>query len=149
MWVWVDPPSLQALVQAAGRIWALPTMAMQTSDRCGPHGRIVDGDKILAICGLQLLKAGELPQRKIAATLYSNGGLVAFRDAGACGDNTARRCVLGAMLEHGLRAESGRGHHLPQRQHDWRRYSQCPQTLGRYGQTGQPLAELAEVMPVF
>ncbi|MEW5866272.1 MAG: phosphoglucosamine mutase [Bacillota bacterium] len=39
-------------------------------------GRIVDGDHIMAICGLYLLRKGKLPKSSIVATLYSNLGLV-------------------------------------------------------------------------
>ena len=65
----------------------------------------MDGDHILAICGLRLLKQGKLPHNKIAATVYSNGGLVqAFREAGgdvvitAAGD----RYVLKPCSKKGL-----------------------------------------------
>ena len=68
-------------------------------------GNLIDGDRILAICGLYMLSNGQLPHGKIAATAYSNGGLKrAFQDAGgdvvltAAGD----RYVLEAMLEQGL-----------------------------------------------
>ncbi|HHY13005.1 MAG TPA: phosphoglucosamine mutase [Firmicutes bacterium] len=68
-------------------------------------GNLVDGDHILAICGLHMLNHGQLSSGKIAATVYSNGGLKrAFQNAGgdvvltAAGD----RYVLEAMLEQGL-----------------------------------------------
>lgn len=39
------------------------------------RGNIINGDHILAIAGLHLLKRGRLPAGKIIATAYSNGGL--------------------------------------------------------------------------
>ena len=149
------PESLQALVQAAGADLGIAHDGDADRVIAVDHtGRIVDGDKILAICGLQLLKAGELPQRKIAATLYSNGGLVkAFRDAGGDVVTTppGDRCVLEAMLEHGLVLGGEQSGHII-----FLRDSttgdgilSALKLLDVMVQTGQPLAELAEVMPVF
>lgn len=46
-------------------------------------GRIVDGDGILAVVGLDLLERGQLPGRTVVATVMSNLGLdAAFRAAG-------------------------------------------------------------------
>jgi phosphoglucosamine mutase len=68
-------------------------------------GNIVDGDSILAMCGLDLLSRGRLPGKAIAATVYSNmalrdlfakaGGSVVITKAGD-------RHVLEAMQAHGL-----------------------------------------------
>lgn len=38
-------------------------------------GRIVDGDKIMAICGIHMMKAGRLAHNTVVATVYSNLGL--------------------------------------------------------------------------
>ncbi len=38
-------------------------------------GRILDGDYVLSICGLDLLKSGTLPKRTVVATVMSNMGL--------------------------------------------------------------------------
>ncbi|HEY8464916.1 MAG TPA: phosphoglucosamine mutase [Bacillota bacterium] len=68
-------------------------------------GQVVDGDQILTICGLALLREGKLQNRKIAATVYSNLGLLeAFRNHGAEVTVTANgdRYVLAAMQEQGL-----------------------------------------------
>lgn len=69
------------------------------------NGMVVDGDYILAICGLNLLRTGKLPHKKIAATVYSNLGLLqAFRKNGADVVITANgdRYVLEALREQGL-----------------------------------------------
>lgn len=39
-------------------------------------GRIVDGDQIITICGLNLKKEGKLKNNKVAVTVYSNLGLI-------------------------------------------------------------------------
>ncbi|MGE5552602.1 MAG: phosphoglucosamine mutase [Betaproteobacteria bacterium] len=69
------------------------------------RGELVDGDRILAITGLERLRQGTLPGKRIAATVYSNLGLVeAFRKAD--GDVTVTkagdRYVLEAMRREGL-----------------------------------------------
>ncbi|NPV80478.1 MAG: phosphoglucosamine mutase [Firmicutes bacterium] len=47
------------------------------------NGNVVDGDHIIAICGLDLLRRGMLPQKAVVATVYSNLGLIdAFRREG-------------------------------------------------------------------
>jgi phosphoglucosamine mutase len=46
-------------------------------------GRVLDGDFIMAICGLYMLRKGELAERTLVATVMSNLGLdIAFRKAG-------------------------------------------------------------------
>jgi phosphoglucosamine mutase len=69
------------------------------------NGQIVDGDQIMTVCGLNLLREGKLKNRKIAATVYSNLGLSeAFRNNDAAVEITANgdRYVLTAMREQGL-----------------------------------------------
>jgi phosphoglucosamine mutase len=69
------------------------------------NGQIVDGDQILTICGLELLREGKLKHNKIAVTVYSNLGLIeAFRKNHADVEVTANgdRYVLAAMQEQGL-----------------------------------------------
>lgn len=39
------------------------------------EGRIVDGDKIMAICGINMMKTGKLVHNTVVATVYSNLGL--------------------------------------------------------------------------
>jgi phosphoglucosamine mutase len=47
------------------------------------HGSLMDGDEILAICGLALNEKGALRNRAVVSTVMSNGGLqVAFERAG-------------------------------------------------------------------
>lgn len=68
-------------------------------------GRKVDGDQILAFCACHLLKQNRLPERTIAATVYSNLGLTqAIERAGGRVVTTPAgdRYVLEAMRAHGL-----------------------------------------------
>ncbi len=47
------------------------------------HGKFVDGDKILAICGLHLLSEDQLKKKTVVTTVMSNIGLdIALRKAG-------------------------------------------------------------------
>lgn len=68
------------------------------------QGNLLDGDQILAIIGLHLLRQNRLPGQKVIATAYSNGGLrQAFKKSG--GDviyaKPGDRFVLEAMQESG------------------------------------------------
>lgn len=68
-------------------------------------GRIVDGDQIITICGLDLLQRGKLKNNKVAVTVYSNLGLIqAFRKRHADVVVTANgdRYVLEALKEQDL-----------------------------------------------
>jgi phosphoglucosamine mutase len=68
-------------------------------------GRIVDGDQIITICGLDLLRRGKLKNNKVAVTVYSNLGLIqAFRKHHADVAVTANgdRYVLEALKEQDL-----------------------------------------------
>lgn len=50
---------------------------------CDENGSLVDGDDILAICGLQMLSEGTLAGKTVVATVMSNAGLdAAIREAG-------------------------------------------------------------------
>lgn len=68
-------------------------------------GHVVDGDQIITVCGLDLLKRGELKHQKVAVTVYSNLGLIqAFKKHQADVVITANgdRYVLEALKEQDL-----------------------------------------------
>jgi phosphoglucosamine mutase len=68
------------------------------------RGQVVDGDGILAVAGLDMLRRGELPGRTIVATVMSNLGLdAAMRSAGGRVVRTpvGDRYVYGAMRDGG------------------------------------------------
>ena len=69
------------------------------------RGREVDGDQILAVCGLHLLDRDRLPGRSVVGTVMSNLGLeVAFRSAGGRVIRTpvGDRHILEAMVREDL-----------------------------------------------
>ncbi len=50
---------------------------------CDEHGNLVDGDRVMAVCGLHLAGKGRLPGNLIVGTVMSNIGLeLALKDAG-------------------------------------------------------------------
>ena len=42
---------------------------------CDEHGKVVDGDAVMAICGLDLIRRRALPKKTLVATVMSNLGL--------------------------------------------------------------------------
>lgn len=77
------------------------------ADRClavDEKGQVVDGDQMMVICALELLKKNQLPDNTLVATVMSNIGLhKAIKNAGGKVEITpvGDRYVLEAMLEHG------------------------------------------------
>ncbi|NLJ40123.1 MAG: phosphoglucosamine mutase [Clostridiales bacterium] len=68
------------------------------------HGQLVDGDQILAICGLNMKKRGVLKKDTVVSTVMSNLGLEkALNKAGckAVKSDVGDRYVLERMLEEG------------------------------------------------
>jgi phosphoglucosamine mutase len=66
------------------------------------HGEIVDGDEILAICGIQMMKQGKLRQNTVVSTVMSNMGLdIALDRVGASVRRTkvGDRYVMEEMLK--------------------------------------------------
>jgi phosphoglucosamine mutase len=78
-------------------------------------GRIVDGDKIMAICGFSLLKQGKLQDNMLVATVMSNFGLdLAWKQAGGKLTKTqvGDRYVLEEMLQGGYRLGGEQSGHV-------------------------------------
>ncbi|HTI72410.1 MAG TPA: phosphoglucosamine mutase [Candidatus Limnocylindria bacterium] len=48
---------------------------------CDEQGRLIDGDDIMAIAGLQMLREGTLSKKTLVATVMSNAGLIAAFEA--------------------------------------------------------------------
>ena len=101
-----QPERLQEAVRARGAHIGIAHDG--DADRCiavDEHGRLVDGDQILAICATEARARGVLPRDSVVTTVMANLG---FRKAmsregidvveTAVGD----RYVLGAMLERGI-----------------------------------------------
>ncbi len=71
---------------------------------CDETGRLVDGDDIMAICGLEMLAAGTLHDKTVVSTVMSNAGLDAV--IGKAGGRVIRtdvgdRNVIDEMLRGG------------------------------------------------
>lgn len=118
------------------------------------RGELVDGDHLLAIAGLERLRRNALPGRKIAATVYSNLGLVeAFRREGGevtitqAGD----RYVLEAMLREGLVLGGEQSGHIIFLEHNTTGDGVLTalQLAAILKVTGQTLSEAASVMRTF
>lgn len=114
-------------------------------------GQLVDGDAILAVCGLHMHEAGLLQGNAIAATAYSNLGLkLAFERRGARVVETAPgdRYVLQAMLQHGLILGGEQSGHIIFLEHNTTGDGVLAalQVLRVMRQTGKPLAELAQAL---
>ncbi len=78
------------------------------ADRClavDEQGQVIDGDQIMVICALQLLRANRLPDNTLVTTVMSNIGLhQAIKQAGGkvLVTKVGDRYVLEAMLEKRL-----------------------------------------------
>lgn len=77
------------------------------ADRClavDENGELIDGDKILAICGLYLKEKGKLPGNTVVGTVMSNMGLSVMADKNGINieqANVGDRYVIEKMLEGG------------------------------------------------
>ena len=116
-------------------------------------GAVVDGDRILAVCGLGLQERGLLSTGTVVATVMSNLGFVnAMRDAGievlqtAVGD----RYVLEAMRAGGHALGGEQSGHVVFLDHATTGDGLLTALalLGRVAATGRSLAELASVVTV-
>ena len=69
------------------------------------HGKLVDGDKITAICAQQMLHEGRLPHNSVAVTVMTNLGFHAYCDRHGIAREITQvgdRYVLQRMHERGL-----------------------------------------------
>jgi|GEM_PF-3819 len=117
------------------------------------EGNLVDGDKILAVCGLHLMARNRLPHNKIAATVYSNGGLAQTLEQHGGQVVTTKagdRYVLEAMLEQGLSLGGEQSGHLIFLDYTTTGDGVLStlQLLKVIKESGKKLCELAKVMPV-
>ena len=79
------------------------------------HGNLVDGDQILAICGMHMMQKGRLRQNTVVCTVMSNLGLdMALRQADCNIEKTkvGDRYVLEKMLEAGYNLGGEQSGHL-------------------------------------
>lgn len=84
------PETAAALVRETGA--DLGVCLDGDADRClliDGRGQVVDGDRVLAICGLELQRRGRLANGTVVATVMSNLGLeLALREAGIAVERT-------------------------------------------------------------
>jgi phosphoglucosamine mutase len=145
----------QALQQAVRRAGAHIGLAHDgDADRLiavDERGEIVDGDHILAICGLHMLRSGRLPKNTIVATVYSNMGLqLTMQKVGGKVITTKAgdRYVLEAMLQHDLSLGGEQSGHIIFHQHSTTGDGilTAIQLLSIVKQSGLPLSELSAQM---
>lgn len=110
-------------------------------------GGIVDGDALLAICGLHLQQAGRLAGGAVAATVYSNYGLhKTLADDGVRVIETATgdRHVMQAMRKHGLSLGGEQSGHIIFLEHNTTGdgLMAALQLLAVVQESGQPLVQL-------
>ena len=128
------------------------------ADRClavDENGELIDGDKILAICGLDMKKRGELTKDTIVGTVMSNLGLTMMGKANdinilqtAVGD----RYVLERMLADGYNIGGEQSGHVIFLDHNTTGDGvltaiQLLSVLKRHGGKASELASIMETMP--
>jgi len=124
------------------------------ADRCifvDEQGKEVDGDHIMAICGLDMLKRDVLPQRTLVATVMSNMGLdIAMRQAGGrvVKTDVGDRYVVEEMRRGGFRFGGEQSGHMIFFDHNTTGDGllSALQVLAILQQSGKPLSVLASVM---
>lgn len=127
------------------------------ADRClavDAHGRIIDGDQIMAILALSLKSRGRLTDNTVVATVMSNLGLKrALTEHGVrlIETKVGDRYVLEALAEHRLALGGEQSGHIIFSEHATTGDGILTglQLAAEMARTGQSLAELADVMTVF
>ena len=124
------------------------------ADRCifvDEHGNEVDGDHIMAICGIDMLKREALPQRTVVATVMSNMGLdIALRQVGGrvVKTDVGDRYVVEEMRRGGYRFGGEQSGHMVFLEHNTTGDGMLSalQVLAILQKSGKRLSELAAVM---
>jgi phosphoglucosamine mutase len=121
---------------------------------CDENGKVVDGDSVMAMCALHMIRQGRLKHNTLVATVMSNLGLeIALRDAGgrlvraAVGD----RYVMEQMLEGGYNLGGEQSGHLIFLDHNTTGDGLITalQVLSVMKQDAKPLSELAACMRTY
>lgn len=124
------------------------------ADRCifvDEHGNEVDGDHIMAICGIDMIKRNLLPHNTVVGTVMSNMGLdIALRQAGGqvVKTDVGDRYVVEEMRRSGYRFGGEQSGHLVFFDHNTTGDGMISalQVLAILQTSGKPLSELASVM---
>jgi phosphoglucosamine mutase len=121
---------------------------------CDEKGGIIDGDAVMAVCALRMMKEGRLKQNTLVATVMSNLGLErAIEQAGgklvraAVGD----RYVMEKMLAGGYNLGGEQSGHVIFLDHNTTGDGiiTALQVLTIMKQTGEPLSKLASCMKTY
>lgn len=147
-----DPARLQELVCELGADAGLAFDG--DADRLiavDERGQLVDGDRVMAICAVQLKKEGKLSQNTLVATVMSNMGLeLAMQEHGITLERTkvGDRYVLERMLEKNYSLGGEQSGHLIFLEHNTTGdgIMTAVQLLCNLVNTKQPLSRLARVM---
>ncbi len=144
---------LAAMVRAGG--YDLGLAFDGDADRClavDEQGGLVDGDQIMAACGLDMMKKGALPGNTVVATVMSNLGLHRYTrqngmelECTSVGD----RNVLERMLEKGYRLGGEQSGHMIFLEHATTGDGQLTalQMLALLKQSGKKASELFGACP--
>ncbi len=124
------------------------------ADRCifvDEQGREVDGDHVMAICGIDMLKRDVLPQRTLVATVMSNLGLdIALRQAGGrvVKTDVGDRYVVEEMRRSGYAFGGEQSGHMVFLEHNTTGDGivTALQVLAILQKTGKTLSDLASIM---
>ena len=118
---------------------------------CDENGEVVDGDEIMAIAAVDLLKNGGLTNNTLVATIMSNFGLdetIAAHGGKIVRTNVGDRYVIAEMLRHGHNVGGEQSGHMI-----FRDYAttgdgivSALQILRIMVETGKPLSELKRVL---
>ena len=115
------------------------------------NGVEVDGDHIMALCGTEMMKAGQLNKKTVVATVMSNMGLdIAMKKAGGkvVRTDVGDRYVVEEMLKNGYNLGGEQSGHMIFLDHNTTGDGilSALQVLAIIQRTGKPLSELAQVM---
>jgi phosphoglucosamine mutase len=118
---------------------------------CDERGEVVDGDAVMAICAIQMMKEGRLKQNTLVATVMSNLGLeLAIQKAGGklVRASVGDRYVMEKMLSGGYNFGGEQSGHLIFLDHNTTGDGiiSALQVLAVMKQTGKRLSELAACM---
>ncbi|MFZ5975358.1 MAG: phosphoglucosamine mutase [Bacillota bacterium] len=118
------------------------------------EGNVVNGDRVMAICALDMKRRGLLKNDTLVTTVMSNLGLeIAMRDAGIClaKTNVGDRYVLEHMLKNGCALGGEQSGHIIFLEHSTTGDGilTALQLLSAIVRSGKTLQQLASVMTVF
>ena len=121
---------------------------------CDENGAVVDGDVVMAICALDMIRRGALKHNTLVATVMSNLGLErAIQDAGGklVRANVGDRYVVEKMLEGGYNLGGEQSGHIIFLDYNTTGDGLITalQILSTMKQTGKPLSALAACMKTY